>query len=195
MELLDGHSKDFDYSFKIMLLGKSSIGKTIFISRFKTINYFEFKKNITSDYQETVGFNFPIMDVKVNNKIIRLQIWDCCGNELYSSLIKWFYKNSKAFLIFYDFNDRNSFERVKLYFNDIDSTMNTQSEFFLIRIKYELKYKEKNDFVSDEEALEYVHEKNAYFCHISIFEKYETGIYELIKLLIEKLIDKHNKNL
>ena len=44
MELLDGQSKDFDYSFKIMLLGKSSIGKTIFTSWLKTINYFEFKK-------------------------------------------------------------------------------------------------------------------------------------------------------
>ena len=67
--------------------------------------------------------------------------------------------------------------------------------YFLIRIRYELKSKENNDFVSDEEALEFAHEKDAYFCHISIFEKYETGIYELFKLLIEKLIDDYNKHL
>ena len=67
--------------------------------------------------------------------------------------------------------------------------------YFLIRIRYELKSKENNDFVSDEEALEFAHEKDAYFCHISVFEKYETGIYELFKLLIEKLIDDYNKHL
>ena len=67
--------------------------------------------------------------------------------------------------------------------------------YFLIRIRYELKNKENKDFVSDEEALEFANEKNAYFCHISVFEKYETGIYELFKLLIEKSIDDYNKHL
>ena len=142
----------------------------------------------------TIGFQFITKNIKVNNKIIKVQIWDCSGDEVYKDLIRQFYKNTKAFLILYDYNDRNSFEKAKFYIHDVE--MNQKDKlYFLIRIRYELKSKENNDFVSDEEALEFAYEKDAYFFHISIFEKYETGIYELFKLLIEKLIYDYNKHL
>ena len=193
MELLNGEFENYDYSFKVVLLGKSSIGKSIFSSRLISINYSEFKKRISSDYIQTVGFDFVTKCVKINNKIIKLQIYDCCGNEIYSDLIKNFYKPAKIFLIFYDSNDRNSFEKAKFYFDNI-KVINREVDniYFLIRIKYELKNKENKDFISDEEALEYANEKGAYFCHIAVFEKYETGIYELFKLVFEKLINYFN---
>ena len=193
MELLDDESTIYDYTFKIVLLWNSSIGKSILSFRIKSKSYFEFKKNYNSDYVATVGFEFITKYAKLNNKIIRFQIWDCCGNEIYKDLIRQFCKNAEAILIFYDYNDRYSFERAKFYFHDVEMKRK-DILYFLIRIRYELKNKENKDFVSDEEALEFANEKNAYFCHISAFEKYETGIYELFKLLIEKLLDNYNKH-
>ena len=151
------------------------------------------KKN-TSKYEETVGFEFITKYAKLNNKNIKLYMWDSSGNEIYKDLLHNLYKNAEAFLIIYDYNDRYSFERAKFYFHDVEMKQK-DILYFLIRIRYELKNKENKDFVSDEEALEFANEKNAYFCHISVFEKYETGIYELFKLLIEKLIDDYNKHL
>ena len=192
MELLNGESKGYDLYFKICLLGKSSIGKTILSSRLTSKNYLEFKNKITSGYKPTVGFEFIVKDAKVDNKIIKLQMWDFCGDEIYMSLIQNFYRNMSAFLIFYDCNERSSFEKAKIYFQEAQNIKKEDSIYILIRTKYELKNKENKDFVSDEEALEYANEKHAYFCHISAFEKYETGIYELFKLIIERLIEYYN---
>ena len=63
-------------------------------------DYFEFKKKIAQNYKETVGFELSVKEVKVNNKIIRLQMCGCSGNEIYWTLIQNFYRNSIAFLIF-----------------------------------------------------------------------------------------------
>ena len=193
MELSKEDSQKFDLSFKVLLLGKASIGKTILTSRLKSKNYIEFKKIKTSNYQPTVGFEFISQDIKVNNKIIRLQLWDCCGNEVYASLIQNFYRNSSAYILCYDSNDRNSFEKVKLDCIDLEK-FRGECLYFLIRTKYELENKRKKDFVSDEEAIKFADENNAYFFHISSFEKNGTGIYELFTFIAARLIDNYNKS-
>ena len=51
-----------------------------------------------------------------------------------------------------------------------------------------------NFFVSDEEALEYISNKNNfYFAHISSFEKYETGIKNLIEIILFYYLKNKNK--
>jgi len=57
----------------------------------------KFEKN----YLATVGFEFFSFNIKIKNKVIKLQIWDICGQEIYHSLISSFYKNSSlAFLVY-----------------------------------------------------------------------------------------------
>jgi small GTP-binding protein len=52
-------------------------------------------------YATTVGFEFFGLNYKVDNKIIRLQIWDTCGQEIYRSLVSNFYRSSSlAFLVY-----------------------------------------------------------------------------------------------
>ena len=53
----------------------------------------------------TVGFEFLTFNIKLNGKIIRLQIWDTCGQEIYRSLISSFYKNSSLAIIVYAINE------------------------------------------------------------------------------------------
>ena len=119
-----------------------------------------------------------------------INIWDTCGQELYQSLLKRFYKNTQIFLIFYDALDRNSFERAKSYFEYIKKECNTINPIYVfIRSKYEnvLKREEKNDIVRDEEALEFADENNIYFFHIGILEKYETGINDLFEFILNNI--------
>ena len=77
------------------------------------------KKN-TSKYEETVGFEFITKYAKLNNKNIKLYMWDSSGNEIYKDLFHNLYKTAEAFLIIYDYNDRYSFERAKFYFHDVE---------------------------------------------------------------------------
>ena len=56
-----------------------------------------FEKN----YIATVGFEFFSFNIKINEKIIKLQIWDTCGQEIYRSLVTNFYRNSSLAIIVY----------------------------------------------------------------------------------------------
>ena len=52
-------------------------------------------------YASTIGFDYFSFNIKINNKIIELQIWDTCGQELYRSLISNFYINVSLAIIVY----------------------------------------------------------------------------------------------
>ena len=57
----------------------------------------EFEKN----YISTIGFEFFSFNVRINDKVIKLQIWDTCGQETYKSLVISFYRNSSLAIVVY----------------------------------------------------------------------------------------------
>ncbi len=57
----------------------------------------EFEKN----YISTIGFEFFSFIVRINDKVIKLQIWDTCGQETYKSLVISFYRNSSLAIVVY----------------------------------------------------------------------------------------------
>ena len=57
----------------------------------------EFEKN----YISTIGFEFFLFNVRINDKTIKLQIWDTCGQETYKSLVVSFYRNSSLAIVVY----------------------------------------------------------------------------------------------
>ena len=59
------------------------------------------KHKFESNYSATVGFEFFSFNIKLDNKVIKLQIWDTCGQEIYRSLISNFYRNSSLAIIVY----------------------------------------------------------------------------------------------
>ena len=65
---------------------------------------YSFNKN-NKNYIATVGFEFSSFNIKIDNKVIKLQIWDTCGQEVYRSLITSFYKNSSLAIIVYAINE------------------------------------------------------------------------------------------
>ena len=189
MEFLDPEQEyKNQISLKTLIVGKLSIGKSFFCNRIN-LNYTKFQQ-LDLKYMETLGFDYYKKVIKLRNKIFLINIWDTCGQELYQSLLKRFYKNTQIFLIFYDALDRNSFEIAKSYFEDIKKECNTINPIYVfIRSKYEnvLKREEKNDIVRDEEALEFADENNIYFFHIGILEKYETGINDLFEFILNNI--------
>ncbi len=97
LEVLPDDYPRYDLSFKIIVIGNSGVGKSC-LSIKATKNIFE------NNYLATVGFEFFNFNVKINDKIIKLQIWDTCGQEIYRSLITNFYRNSSLAIIVYEIN-------------------------------------------------------------------------------------------
>ena len=93
-EILPEDYAKYDLSFKIILVGNSGVGKSC-LSVKATKNIFE------NNYLATVGFEFFSFNVRVDDSVIKLQIWDTCGQEIYRSLITNFYRNSSLAFIVY----------------------------------------------------------------------------------------------
>ena len=60
------------------------------------------KHNIDNNY---FGFEFFTFNININGKIIKLQIWDTCGQEIYRSLVTNFYRNSSLAIVVYAINE------------------------------------------------------------------------------------------
>jgi small GTP-binding protein len=95
--LLPDDYTQYDLTFKLIVIGESGVGKSCLTMK-ATKNLFE------TNYQTTVGFEFFTFNVKINDKIIKLQIWDTCGQEIYKSLITNFYRNSSLAIMVYAVN-------------------------------------------------------------------------------------------
>jgi small GTP-binding protein len=93
-EILPDDYTQYDLSFKLIVIGDSSVGKSCLTLK-ATKNLFE------TNYNATVGFEFFSFNIKINDKVLKLQIWDTCGQEIYRSLITNFYRNSSLAIMVY----------------------------------------------------------------------------------------------
>jgi len=121
----------YDLCFKIIVIGDSGVGKSCLIIR-AIKNYFE------DLYAPTVGFEFLSFSIKINEQIIKLQIWDTCGQEVYRSLINSFYRNSSLAILVYSIDNYNSFYRLETWLNDIKTQSNPDIKIILIGNKVDL---------------------------------------------------------
>lgn len=93
---------DYDYTFKIALTGNSGVGKSSLMMRF-TDDYF------TESLIPTIGVDFKIRSIDVNNKVVKFSIWDTAGQERFEAIVKAYYKGIHACVIIFDLTDRQSF--------------------------------------------------------------------------------------
>ena len=96
------------------------------------------KKSFEKNYIATVGFEFFSFNIRLNNKVIKLQIWDTCGQELYISLITNFYRNTSLAIMVYAINSKESFENIEMWLRELRTHSNPDAKVFLIGNKSNL---------------------------------------------------------
>ena len=99
-------------SYKVLLLGNSYVGKTCILLRFSEDI---FKEN----YDVTIGLNYRIKSMTVENNPIKMQIWDTSGEEKFKAIAKNFYRGAHGVLLVYDICQKNSFLDVKSWIEQI----------------------------------------------------------------------------
>jgi small GTP-binding protein len=135
-EILPDDFLQYDLSFKIIVIGDSGVGKSCLTNR-ATTNLFE------DAYSATVGFEFLSFNIKIEDKVIKLQIWDTCGQELYRSLITNFYRNSSLAIIVYAINSKDSSETIEMSLRELRTHSNPDAKIFLIANKIDLENERK----------------------------------------------------
>jgi small GTP-binding protein len=124
-------SSSYDLNFKLIIIGDAGVGKSCLTTR-ATKDYFE------ENYSTTIGFEFFSLNIKVNEKTIKLQIWDTCGQEIYRSLISSFYRNSSLAFLVYSIDNIESFNNLTNWLNDLKNQSNPDIKIFLIGNKEDL---------------------------------------------------------
>ena len=134
VEIISQNTSDFELSFKMIIIGDSGVGKSCLSIR-GTKDVFE------PMYSPTIGFEFMAFYVKVNGQIIKMQIWDTCGQEVYRSLISSFYNNSSLAFIVYSIDSKESFNNLEFWLNELRVKANPDINIFVIGNKCDLEDK------------------------------------------------------
>lgn len=106
-------ANEYDYLFKLLLIGDSGVGKSCLLLRFADHTY-------TESYISTIGVDFKIRTIELDGKVIKLQIWDTAGQERFRTITSSYYRGAHGIIVVYDVTDIESFNNVKQWMNEID---------------------------------------------------------------------------
>jgi len=97
---------EYDYLFKVLLVGDSSVGKSSIVNRY--VDDFHDPR-----FLSTIGVDFKIRTYERNGKIIKLQIWDTAGQERFRSITTSYYRGADGIIMVYDVNQPQSLDSVQ----------------------------------------------------------------------------------
>eukprot|EP01061_Rhynchopus_euleeides_P010384 TRINITY_DN19831_c0_g1_i1.p1 TRINITY_DN19831_c0_g1~~TRINITY_DN19831_c0_g1_i1.p1 ORF type:complete len:205 (+),score=87.53 TRINITY_DN19831_c0_g1_i1:148-762(+) len=121
-----------DYTFKLLLIGDSLVGKSCLIMRYAD-DCFE------QNFIATIGVDFKVKSVEVDDgKTARLQIWDTAGQERFSNITRSYYRGSDAILVVYDVTNRESFSHVQKWLYELQQNADDTSIRILVANKADL---------------------------------------------------------
>lgn len=140
----------FDYLFKIVLVGDAEVGKTSLTQRFAYGTF-------TNGYISTLGVDFIVKSIPINNSIVKIQAWDTAGQERYSGVRPIYYRGAKGALLVYDITMRQSFVNVEKWFDQIRRYSGTDVPIVLVGNKVDL---DESRVVASDEVRDYSKEKD-----------------------------------
>ena len=123
---------NYDRIFKILLIGDSGTGKSNILLRYCD-DYF------CENFISTIGVDFKIKTLNVQDSIVKLQIWDTAGQERFSTITRNYYRHSDGIFIVYDVTNRASFDNISKWMKSIDENSNSNVVRYLIGNKSDLK--------------------------------------------------------
>ena len=122
---------EYDYSFKILIIGDYGVGKSSLISRFVN-NHFN------CDHLSTLGVDFAMHSVNIDGQSIRLRMWDLGGQQRYRNITYSYYRGIDGVLIVYDITNLQSFNNVEYWLSEINRLAQKQVPCLLVGTKTDL---------------------------------------------------------
>ena len=116
---LNNSNLNLEKNLSFILIGDSNVGKTCFYTRFQNN---KFQENFLS----TIGIDKNIKYFKYKGEECKIILWDTAGQDRFKSLTKKYYQNANGIFLFYDVTNKESFNDVSVWMNDIND--NTKFE-------------------------------------------------------------------
>ena len=135
---------EYDYLFKLVVIGDSGVGKSCLLLRFADDTF-------TESYISTIGVDFKIRTIELDGKIIKLQIWDTAGQERFRTILPGYFRRAHGIIVVYDVTDQESFNNVKQWLQEIDRYACENVSQLLVGNKCDLTDKRVVDYTSAKE--------------------------------------------
>ena len=129
-------NNQYDLLFKVLLIGNSGVGKSSLFLRFVD--------DIWEDnFVPTIGVDFKVKTLSIEEKTIKLQIWDTAGQDRFRTIISSYYKGGHGLLLIFDLTDIDSFKSLNNWLMEIERNANKNIIKVLIGNKCDLKEQRK----------------------------------------------------
>ncbi|KAL6527518.1 Ras-related protein rabc1 [Orobanche gracilis] len=158
MESSPGAAPEFDYLFKLLMIGDSAVGKSSLLLSF-TSDMFE-------DLSPTIGVDFKVKHVTVGGKKLKLAIWDTAGQERFRTLTSSYYRGAQGVIMVYDVTRRETFTNLSdIWAKEIDLYSTNQDCIkMLVGNKVD---KESERVISKKEGIDFAREYGCLFIECS----------------------------
>ena len=190
MSTPDKSNEDYEFIFKVLLLGNSNVGKSSLFLRFID--------DIWNDtFVPTIGVDFKIKTFNIDNKKIKMQIWDTAGQERFKNIIASYYRGAHGILLIFDVTDKDSFKNLSNWLIEIEKNANKNVLKVLIGNKTDLEekrvitYHQGKEF-ADNYGLKYI--ETSAKKNLNVNEAFETLGRELMQASDDKKIIKQKQN-
>lgn len=164
-------------NYKIVILGDQFVGKTSILNKFKY-------ENTDEKYTPTIGIDFLTKNVYLEDKTIRLIMWDTAGSERFKSLIPSYIKNANAIILAYDITSKSSFNSLDKWLTDIADKVPANAYIIIAGNKLDIESKRQ---VSVEEVKKFADEKKLEYIETSA--KTGNNIKKLFDTITSSLYD------
>ncbi|ERM97638.1 ras-related protein RIC2 [Amborella trichopoda] len=176
---------DYDYLFKVVLIGDSGVGKSNLLSRF-TRNEFSLES------KSTIGVEFATRSLNVDGKVIKAQIWDTAGQERYRAITSAYYRGAVGALLVYDVTRQATFENVERWLKELRDHTDPNIVVMLIGNKSDLRHLVA---VSTEDGKSFAERESLYFMETSALEStnvenaFAEVLTQIYRIVSKKAVD------
>ncbi|CAG9336130.1 unnamed protein product [Blepharisma stoltei] len=152
--------EEYDYLFKIVLVGESGVGKSNILSRFT-------KNEFNLESKATIGVEFAAKCIQHEGKAIKAQIWDTAGQERFRAITSSYYKGAMGALLVYDISKHATFENLDRWVNEVRSFTQPDLAIILVGNKCDMAYARE---VAQDEAIRYAQQQKIPFFETSALD-------------------------
>ncbi|TVY78853.1 Ras-related protein Rab11D [Fusarium oxysporum f. sp. cubense] len=150
----------YDYRWKVILLGDSTVGKSNIAGQFT-------QSEFQADSKPTIGVKPTTKIVQCNSKAVKVNIWDTAGLEKYRAPVRY-YDDAVAVMLVYDITRRQSFENAARWLDEVRKHGEPEIVIMLVGNKADL---ERRRSVTTEEGKKFAKLNKLLFIETSACEK------------------------